>query len=163
MANTIDVQIGSQIVPIPAINADPNWAQGIITAIEALANSLNFTFGPNDVAPQEFIMQTNQGTNVVITPLAFAPQAVLAAYIYYAIYRTTTTNTEAESGLLTIVYNPSLATNSKWVVGRSFVGSSSVQFNVTDGGQVTYTSTLTPGSNFSGIITFKASTLQQTY
>lgn len=160
---SIPVQIGNQIVPIPSVGQDPNWAQGIITAIQALANSLNFTFGPNDITPQGFLMQTNAATNVPITPLRFSSTAVLAAFIPYAVYRATSTNTEAEAGMLTLVCNPSLPTSSKWVVSRTFTGASSVQFTVSDSGQISYTSSLLPGSNFSGMIAFKASTLQQQY
>lgn len=159
----IDLRIGRQVIPIPSINEDPNWASGIIKALQALTGALQFTFGNNDIPPQAWVFASNASTNVDIVPLRFSVNAVRGAYIYYAIYRQTDTNSEAEVGTLELVYNPNNATGSKWTMSRSYTGGSTVQFNVDDSGQVSYSTQLLPGANFTGNLVFKASALQQTY
>lgn len=162
-SSMINVQIGRQVISIPSVNDSPNWGQGIINAIQALAGALQFTFGPNDIPPQEFILQTNAATSVAITPLRFSVTQVRGAYVYYAIYRQTNSVSEAEIGVLETVYNPNGPTGQKWSFSRSYTGNSTVDFFIDDSGQITYSSALIAGSNFTGNILFKASVFDQSY
>jgi hypothetical protein len=84
--------------------------------------------------------------------------------IFYTVYRKTEESAPAagdaqevaESGTLECVYNNSRTSGQKWEFSRSGEGDSNVEFNVTDLGQVQFSTTALTGINHTGIIAYRA-------
>lgn len=158
-----DVIIAGQVISLPSVDEDPNWAQGLVEFMQQVALALSSTIGTFDVVPQIYNMVSNTNTGVDIPSLSFSSAEVRSAIVTYSIFRSTDTNNEAETGILELIFNEDAATNSKWEMSRVFTGSSTVQFFVNDAGQISFSSDALVGSNYAGNIVFKASVLQQNY
>lgn len=160
---SFDITIAGQVITFPGVNQDPNWAQAIVEFAQAVAEALEATVGTYDVVPQIYTMTANSNSNVDIPALSFPTGQVQATNVRYSIFRQTTTNSEAETGTLQLVYNPNGGVGEKWEMSRSFVGSSTVSFAVDDSGQISFSSSALSGSDHIGRIAFSASSLQQSY
>jgi len=158
-----NIIVNGQVIEIPATNADPNWAQGIVQALEQLALAVNASIGTFDVAPQRYNMVANVNNDVNIPNLAFSSDVVRSAVVTYSIFRATDSANEAETGTLELIYNGDASPGSKWEMSRTFTGSSTVTFMVDDNGQISFSSELLAGSDYQGNIVFKGSALQQEY
>jgi len=150
-------------IAIPNSSQGPNWAPGVIEAFQALADAVNTFAGSFDVPPQtQSIDAFNPGTNIDIDNLVFPPSEVRSATIYYAAFRKTTDSGPpdgvelAESGNLEINYNNARANGQKWEVIREGSSESSIDFNVTDLGQVQFTTQTLTGINHTGTISYRA-------
>jgi hypothetical protein len=161
MAKTLTIK-GTNVT-IPTSGGSPNWASGIVSALEALTNAVNAVTGTYDVAPQTQNIDANNGSsNVALTNLVFPPSEVRAATIFYSVYRITEDSGAnddqevAEGGMLNIVYNASNPVSNKWEVTRDYAGDASITFSVTDTGQVQFTTTSLTGINHTGIVSFRA-------
>ncbi len=161
MAYTVTIQ--GQELSLPEVSASPNWAPGQVAFNKAVANALQFTVGTYDVPPTTYQMVSNVNTDVEIGGLAFPTSEIRGVFLYYTVYRTTSTSNEAEAGMITIVYNPNNSVNNKWEKVQQFCGSSTVVFSITDSGQVTFSSTSLSGSNHAGTIGYYAKVIQQLY
>jgi hypothetical protein len=150
-------------VNIPDSAASPNWAPGIIQGFEVIADALNSVVGSFDIPPQtQNIDANNSSTNVNISNLSFPTSEVRAATIYYSVYRKTEPSGPpdgqevSEAGTLEIVYNESRPSTQKWEVVRSGAGDAQIDFNVTDLGQVQFSTTALTGINHIGIVSYRA-------
>lgn len=161
MSYIVTIQ-GNQI-SLPSVSASPNWAPGQVAFNQAVANALQFAVGTYDIPPQTYTMLANINAAVAIPGLAFPVSQVRAVYLYYYVFRQTSTNNECESGFLTMNYNPNNSAGNLWSIGRQAVGNSTVSFTVSDAGQVSFSSNDLPGSNHVGTIGFYAKVLQQQY
>ena len=156
------VTIGSTIINFPNSGTSPNWAPAVIDFAVAVENALAGVVGPFDVSPQTLIIDTyNPGTNINIPNLSFSTTVVRGAFIRYTVFRSTSMTSAYEIGELKIVYNPSGPVNNKWEVGRQYVGDGSITFNVTDTGQVQFTTTTLSGINHTGQLSYSAVALLQ--
>lgn len=160
---TFDITIGSTVITLPDVNDDPNWAEGMVEAFQAIADALQQTVGTFDIVPQTYTMVSNVNTDVDISALSFPTASVRGATIRYTIHRSTSTNVEAEYGLLNIVYNENNSTGQKWEMSREFVGSSTVSFDISDDGQILFSSSSLAGTGHTGTISFSASSLETSY
>ena len=106
-------------------------------------------------------MISNANTNVPINALSFPTASVRSALIRYSIFRTTSTNTAYEAGQMMIVYNPNGTPGSLWELIQYKEGNGQVTFNITDTGQVQFSSVALSGLNHAGTISFAAQTLLQ--
>lgn len=158
-----DITIGNQVISLPDVNEDPNWAQGLVEAFQAIAAALQSLIGTGDVVPQVYTMVANNNSDVVLPSLSFANDIVRGAAVRYAIIRTTDTNSEAEYGNLELIFNESASVGNKWQMSREFVGSSTVTFAVDDNGEVSFSSATLSGANHTGKISFAAQALLQDY
>lgn len=64
---------------------------------------------------------------------------------------------------MTIVYNPAGPTGFKWQMDRKYLGDAAIDFIVTDTGQIQFTTSPLSGTSHTGIITFSAQALLQSY
>ena len=159
------IVVNGTSITLPASGGSPNWAPAIIEAFEALADAVNAVTGTYDVAPQvQNIDADNASTNVVLNDLSFPPADVRSAVIYYAVYRNMTVSDVTEvtdAGTLEVNYDDSRATNSYWEVIRSGGSTdASITFNMTDVGQVRFTTTSLGGGTHTGIVSYRAIALQ---
>ena len=158
----IKLNIQGTVVEIPSSGAAPNWSSGVIEAFQAIEGALQGVAGPFDVSPQILTIDAyNPGIIVDMPNFAFPTSDVRAVSIVYSVYRNTTLTTVVESGNLQMVYNPAGPVNNKWDVARDFVGDAQISFNVTDLGQVQFTTTTLSGSNHVGALSYQAKALLQ--
>src|SRR5574343_41563 len=141
------ITIGGTPIEMPSSGASPNWAPAIIEAFQAIESALTGVVGQYDVSPQVYTGDAqNPGTNIDLPSLSFANSTVRSAVINYSVYRTTSTSDAAEAGILTVVYNPNNGTNEKWEMTREYTGDGSITFNITDTGQVQFTTATLGGT-----------------
>ena len=157
------ITIAGTIIEFPDSAASPNWAPPIIEFAQAVEGALEGVAGEFDVTPQSFVIDAyNPGTNIQIPVLNFPPSDVKATYIRYTVIRETSTTTAVEAGQLTLVYNPDGIPTTMWEVARESVGpGAEITFNVTDLGQVRFSTSTLTGINHTGTITFEAKSLLQ--
>lgn len=152
-------------IDLPSSGSSPNWSPAVIEAFQALADAVNVFTGSFDVAPQtKNIDVYNVSSNIDIDNLVFPPSDVRAVTIFYTVYRKTNETTlgagdnkeVAETGTLECVYNNSRLSGQKWEVGRMGEGDAFIDFNMTDLGQIQFTTTALTGINHTGIIAYRA-------
>lgn len=159
MSQVITIQ-GTPIL-FPTSGESPDWAEAVDQFAVAVQNALSGVAGAFDVAPQVLTIDSSNPGTADITGLAFAPTSVRAAFIKYAVFRTTTTTTVYESGELEAVYSPDNPVNNKWDISRVLNGDGQISFAISDIGQISYTTTMIAGLNHSGKITYSATALLQ--
>jgi len=150
-------------INIPNSGASPNWAPAIIEAFQALADAVNSVTATFDVAPQvQNIDANNSSTNVDINNLSFPSSDVRAATVYYTVYRKTDNSGPpdgqevVEAGTLEINFNDDRAVTEKWELVRSGASDASIDFNITDAGQIRFSTTALTGTNHTGIVSYRA-------
>lgn len=150
-------------IQIPESGGSPNWAPGVIDALQALTDAVNSITGTYDIAPQvQNIDANNNSTNVTVANLAFPVSEVRSATIFYSVYRKTNDSGPAdgqevaEGGSIQIVYNASNPTNNKWELACYKAGEANISFSITDLGQLRFSTTPLTGIEHQGIISFRA-------
>jgi hypothetical protein len=156
--------INGTVIDFPDSSASPNWAPAIIAFAEAVEGALALSGGTYDVTPQSFTIDSyNAASNIDIPALAFPTSAVRSAFIRYSVYRSTDSNSAYEAGDMIIVYNANNSSGHKWALSQGNITGSGAQitFNVTDAGQIQFSTTSISGSNHVGKIGFEARSLEQ--
>jgi hypothetical protein len=154
------INIQGTIIDFPESGDPANWAPPIDQFAASVEEAFNAVLGPFDVSPQVFVMTSNANANVDLPNLAFPTSSVRAAFIEYSVFRTTNTDTGYETGTINVVYNPNNPIGTKWEITREYQGTDEMTFNITDVGQVQFTSSALSGSNHVGKITYTAKALQ---
>ena len=158
---SIPIQIQNTLINFPSSGESPNWAQAIIDFAQAVELALASVVGPYDTPPQVYTMVSNVNTLVALPNLNFPTTAVRSAFIRYAVYRTTSTNTAYEAGSITIVYNATNPIGNKWEITNDHIGNGLITFIIADTGQMEFSTTALPGSSHSGRITYVAQAVLQ--
>lgn len=159
---SVQIVIQGTIIDFPTSDEAPNWADAVVQFAQAVEAAIAVAIGPFDLAPQVLNIDAyNPGTNIDIINLTFSTTQVRAADIFYSVYRNTTTVTAVEQGIIHIVYDPSAPVNNKWNISQERTGDASISFNITDVGQVRFTTTSLAGLNHTARLTFSAKALQQ--
>lgn len=153
---SIPITIQGTIINFPSSGESPNWSQPIIDFAKATEAALNSFVGPFDIPPQIYIMTSNANSNVDLPNLSFPTANVQGAVINYSVFRNTTAETITETGSLLVNYNSTAGVGLKWEISREYIGNANVTFNITDVGQVQFSSTLIAGSGHNGNITYQA-------
>jgi hypothetical protein len=155
--------IKGTIVNIPDSAASPNWSPAIIQGFEVLADAVNAVTGSFDVAPQvQNIDANNNSSDITLNNLVFPPSEVRAATVYYTVARSTNDSGPpdgqnlTEAGTIEISYNSSRPTNEKWELVRTGQGDALITFEITDLGQITFTTSPLTGVDHTGIISYRA-------
>lgn len=150
-------------IDFPSSGASPNWAPAVIEAVEALADAVNSVTATYDVSPQvQNIDANNSSNNVDVNNLNFPATDVRAATVYYSVYRKTEDSGPpdaqevTESGLLEINYNSSRSIGQKWEIVRTGQSDALIDFNITDLGQIQFSTQPLTGISHTGIISYRA-------
>lgn len=163
--------IKGTVIDIPNSGSSPNWSPAVIEGFQSLADAVNVFTGTYDVAPQVMNIDAfGSSTNIDIDNLVFPPAEVRAVTIFYTVYRKTEESAPAagdavevvESGSLECNYNNSRLSTQKWSVGRIGEDDAKIDFNVTDLGQVQFTTQSLTGINHTGIIAYRALSILNT-
>lgn len=145
-------------ITFPESGTSPNWAQAVDTFAVAVQDALAGLVGPADVTPQVFVIDNyNPGTNINVPNLSFSTTTVRAAFIKYALYRSTDATSAYEAGTLIAVYNTA---GGVWDVAQGpYAGNGQFSFNMTNVGQVQITTNTLAGINHTGHLSYSATAL----
>jgi hypothetical protein len=163
---SVKITIKGTVITLPTSGASPNWSPAIIEAFKAIADAVNSVTGTYDVAPQtQNIDSNNPSSDIELSNLNFPPADVRAATVYYTVYRKTTgvgRQEVTEAGTLEISYNDGRASNKKWEIVRSGQGDASINFAISDLGQIRFSTTAITGDNHTGIVSYRAISILNT-
>lgn len=160
----IILQVDGTTYEFPVSGENPNWAEGVTGWAEGVTDVLNSLLALGDILETPFTISNNVATPSDINGLLFDAGVVRSAVIEYSVYRRTDSvlSGNAESGIITLVYDDDAAPNNKWKMTQEQNGTSGVVLNILDSGQMQYISSNLSGANYSGLIKFRAKTLSRT-
>jgi hypothetical protein len=152
--------------PYPNPGDEPGWGEGATDWAAAVTAVLNSLLGPDDIAQTTFSIGNfvTVFANANITGLIFNTATVRSAIIEYSVYRISTANPSgnAESGIISIVYDNNAAPGSQWSMSvNNVTGNAGILFSITDAGQFQYNTTDITALGYSGVIKFRAKSLAQ--
>lgn len=153
---SIPLSVNNTVFNYPTAGDPKGWGEEATAWATEVSLVLNDLKGPNDVLQSTSLILNNQSVMTDIIRLLFDPSSVRTAEISYNIVRSTNDESKNESGVITITYDAKLGL---FGISQESDGDSGVVFDVTNLGQVQYSSNLLNGLNYSGIITFRAKTL----
>ncbi len=151
------VIIGNKSFEIPDPGETEGWGEDTTDYLIAIADALTTVQGPNDILQTTAPIANNVTTPTPISGFAFSTANVLSISSEYFITRTfdNGTSTVAESGTIIGSFD-----GSEFTISVESEGETGVEFDITNTGQVTYTSSdLTDYTT--GSINFTAKTLDQ--
>lgn len=144
----------------PTQGDDPPWGDEVVQLITAMVNTLNTLSGTGDILTTNFTVGNNVSSSTNVTGLNFDPTVVRSALISYSIYRSSNTPTElSESGMIYVTYKSTAGT---WEIAQNYAGNSGMNFTMTNGGQIQYTSTNIGSGAYVGKMKFSAKAFTQT-
>lgn len=150
-------------IEFPSSGSSPNWAPSVIEAVEALADAVNSVTATYDVPPQvQNIDANNNSSNVNINNLNFPASDVRAATVYYSVHRKTDNSGPpdgqevTEAGTIEINYNASRPIGQKWELVRMGQSDALIDFNITDLGQIQFSTQALTGISHTGLISYRA-------
>jgi len=145
--------IGTEIFEFPLSGETGNYGSEVTDWATAVSDGLATVFQPNDILFTTVAISNNISSPVSITGFSFDTAEVISINAEYRIQRTTDSpaNNLVESGVLQGYFD-----GTNWGISQERQGDAGVTFDITAGGQVTYTSTNLTGTNYSGVISFRA-------
>ena len=153
---SVPININGTVINFPTSGDSASWAAPVTEFAQLVEAALNSFVGPFDIPPQVFVMTSNANTNVNLPNLSFPTSNVIGAIISYAVYRQTSTETITETGEIFVDYNATNSIGNKWQISKDFVGDAQITFNITDVGQVQFSTVLMPGINYVATVTYQA-------
>lgn len=146
----------------PTSGDEPGWGESATGWAEEVTDVLDSLLSADDIIRTSFTIANNVTSDTDVVGLNFNTATVRSAVIEYNIYRTSTSTTSgnAESGLMTLVYDNNASSGNKWSLSvGNLAGNAGVTFNITDAGQVQYQSTDIGATGYSGTMIFRSKTL----
>jgi len=153
---SVPINIQGTIVNFPSSGQSPNYAPAVIQFAQLVAAALAFSVGAFDIPPQTFVMSSNVNNNVSLPNLSFPTTQVQGAIIGYSVFRSTSSVVATETGNIIVNFNSSFPVGQKWEISRDYIGNASITFNITDTGQIQFSTTLLAGTGHQGKVTYQA-------
>lgn len=152
------VIVGSEEFELPDQGANPDYGEELTDFFVAISEALETIQQPNDILRTTAVISNNISSPTAISGFSFNTAEVRSINAEFYIKRTTDApaNNLTESGFIEGNY-----TGSDWTIAIRSEGNAGVTLDITAGGQITYTSTNVSGSNYSGIIVFKAKVINE--
>lgn len=125
------------------------WAKEVTTVLDKVK-------GPYDVLESSYPINSNQSTPADVLGLFFDSTYVKSFHIYGNIFRATSSTQYVEEFIIAGHY-----TNSTWVMTQEGFGESGVNLDITNGGQIQYTSNNLIGEIAGSKITFRGTALKK--
>lgn len=142
---------------LPVQGTQPPWGEDMSDLISAIVTALTAVSGTGDISRSTFTVANGTASATNVTGLAFDIATIRGATIDYVLFRTSSTTTTVEKGIMLVGYN-----GTSWDLARGPVtADAGVVFSITNSGQVQYTSTTYGGTGYSGIMVFRAQALTQ--
>lgn len=150
--------IGTDSFDVPLQGDNPDYGESLTDLFEAIADALETVQQPNDILTQSGTIANNITVATSIPNFSFDTAEVQSINAEYIIKRTTAVpaNNLVESGFIEGNFD-----GTNWSISRRQIGDAGVEFTVTSGGQIQYTSTDVSGTSYTGEISFKAKVFNQ--
>lgn len=144
----------------PTAGDEPGWGGEATGWAEEVTGVLNNLLNPDDILETSFNIANNQTTLADVTGLVFNAGTLRSADVQYSIFRISDVNPSgnAETGEMKVLYDNNAGFS--LIIG-GVLGNSGVNFSITAGGQIQYTSTDIDPLNYVGVMKFKTTSLQQ--
>lgn len=148
--------IGSETFDFPINGQNSGWGEQVTDWAEAVTNALQTVQGPADILLTTANIINNQSTFVNINGFSFSTATVEAFTAEYYVLRTTAipAASKVESGHISGNYD-----GTAWLISIQNTGDAGIDFQITSGGQLQYKTDNMVGSNYSGVIKFKAKSI----
>ena len=145
--------VGTESFDFPLEGENAGYGESVSDWAQAVTDSLTTVLQPNDIVRTSASILNNV---LIATPVAgflFDSSEVVSINAEFTVTRTTDfpAVTLVQSGIIEGNYD-----GSTWIITIRSVRDAGVLFDITNSGQVTYTSSLMTGTNYSGEILFKA-------
>jgi len=150
--------IGTDEFEFPEQGDSPDWAEQVTDWATAVTEALTTVQQPNDILTQAALIANLQTTPASIPGFSFDTSEVVAINAEYIVIRRTVSPAVnmVESGFLSGNFD-----GTNWTISRRQQGEAGIEFSITPGGQVQYTSTDISGTSYEGVISFKAKVFNQ--
>lgn len=156
--------VNNKTFQYPTNAEDPSWGEDATAWAQEVTSAINTLLGTGSITETDFTVPELAQTDENVTGLTFNGNSVRAGFIEYSVYRINDTDTSGyfQSGMIEVVYDTDATGGSKWNLTHEYQGDALIDFDITDGGQITYTSLALPNSpttGYFGKMTFKARTI----
>ena len=147
----------------PQNNEDPNWAQDVTAWGEAVTTAIQDLLNASDLIVGSEVIGNDVVSATPLTDLVFSPDTIRAAHISYSVYRRSDANPTGnyETGIIYTIYDTEGSPGSLWGIGYNKIGAAGIEFNITDFGQVTYTTSDIDSTGYTGKITYSVKLFTQ--
>lgn len=153
MAKTVTVNNTTQRIPE---KNDTNWGEYTTDLLEAIVTQVTGLLGDADIAETSATINNGATANTSVLGLTFDTGSVRGAVIDYAVYRSAASGVKKETGTLHLTYDSTASVGEKWGMAQQTNDDSGITFNVSDAGQVQYTSDTIAGTGYTGKMIFRA-------
>ena len=145
--------VGNEEFEFPLENENAGWGESVTDWATSVSDALLTVQQPNDITRSTAAILNNIAAPTAIPGFLFDTSEVISINSEYIITRTTVSpaNNLVESGTIQGNYN-----GTDWSITVDSINNAGVTFDITSGGQVTYTSTNITGSSYAGQIIFRA-------
>lgn len=130
---------------------DTNWGSGATEWSKEVTRVLNSLSGPSDILETSALIDNNVSVAQPVGGFFFDPVAVRSFSVQVSIYRVYGTSEVAEQ----LLFNGLNLGAAGWLIQADGMGNSGVTLDITNLGQVTYTSSNLIGTPYSGVIRFR--------
>lgn len=151
--------INDQVIDFPNSTDSPDWSPAIVQFAQAVTDALAISVNTGDVFPQFFPLDIyNSASNINVPALFFSTNSVRAVFIRYSVFRSTDSASVYEAGDMIAIYNSDNIIGSKWAFSQgNIIGDGAqISFNLTDTGQLQFSTTPLSGINHTGKFSFEA-------
>lgn len=151
--------INDQVIQFPDTADSPDWSPAIVQFAQAVADALAISVNTGDVFPQFFPLDAyNSASNISVPALFFSTNTTRSIFIRYSVYRQTDSANADEAGDMIAIYNANNSVGQKWSlsIGNKTGHDGQIAFNITDTGQVQFSTTPLTGANHVGKFAFEA-------
>jgi hypothetical protein len=150
--------VGTEEFEFPIEGENAGYGEQVTDWAEAVTEALTTVQQPNDILVTTALIANNVSSLTNVTGFIFDTSEVISIDAQYIVSRSTVSPAVSvtQSGRLEGNYN-----GSTWSISHSFDGEAGVRFDITNGGQVQYTSTDMSGTSYVGSIIFKAKVFNQ--
>lgn len=145
--------IGTEDFEFPLENENGNYGEQITDWASAVTDALGTVQQRNDIPTTTASILNNRTTATSVTGFIFDTSEVISINSEFIVTRTTDSPAVqlVESGFIQGNFS-----GTAWSISVISQGDAGVDFDITAGGQVTYTSSNMTGTNYSGEVRFKA-------
>lgn len=145
--------VGTEEFEIPNEGENGNYGEEVSDWMEAVTEALTTVQQPNDITTTSASILNNVSSPTAVAGFLFDSSEVISINAEFIITRTTVSPaaTLVQSGFIEGNYD-----GSTWLITIRSVRDAGVLLDITNSGQVTYTSSNVTGTSYTGEILFKA-------
>jgi hypothetical protein len=151
--------VGTESFDFPEEGENSGYGESVTDWAVAVTDALTTVQQPNDIVRTSASILNNISSPTAVAGFLFDSSEVVSINAEFVITRTTDSpaQTLVQSGFIEGNYN-----GTTWVATIRSIRDAGVLLDITNSGQITYTSSNVSGTNYSGTILFKAKVFNET-